>query len=1066
MNHLDKSKTKSLVKIPTPPASLDINTYAPFDSAAEFLLVDWAYRFPRTGVSSLNNLVHGVILNPDFQSSTASLSTFSAQTSFSKLDNTSESTNPEKTSLSDDSDQSLPFLDVAPDAWYSGSVKIPAPKAGCSFESEAEAPHLEIDEVWYRKPMDAIRNSFQEKIFYEYHLKSFKWFWKRTSDGHIERVYSEAYTSDRASEMEQDLHNNLPPAAAADPSIENVIVWIMLWSDSTHLAQFGTASLWPIYMYIGNLSKYVRVKPSAYAAHHLAYIPSLPDLIKDKYFEIYGSKPSDAVIRFLKRELFHAIYFLLLDPEFREAYLNGMLVTCADGILRRLFPRLFSYSADYPEKVLIACIKYLGEWLCTRCLIPMDDVHLLGLKRDMINRGKLRREFTENHKRKIEDARRFIFEDGYGVESEAVKRILAFGSLTPSRSAFSTLLHEQGVDTFHMITPEKLHEWDVGRIKDFVTQVVRIMHCLKGDVITAFNRRFRWVPTFGRGIIRRFHNNVSEMKKLAGRDHTAILECLMPVMEGLFPESQDEIISDIIFDLLVWHCYAKLRMHTDTTLRAFEIATRKLGQAFRRFAREICSAYDTVELPQERATRLKNEARKEKRINSESSKEKKRTFNNSTAKMHALGDYPWAIRYYGTTDGWDTRAGEQEHKRVKSYYARTNKNKHAAQIARHERRVRCLRRIQQRNDTVSRTKLSVGAWEEERVPNTDPYLRYHMASGKKFFLDLAEFIDDHRRDPATTDFLRNLKHYILNQLFNKDEFTEEEYAALTFENNRLYKHKVVRVNYTSYDLRRGQDSINPRTHPDIMVLSSPGSDHPFAYARVVGVFHCNARFSSPRNSQLRSIPLKHVDMLWVRWFEYDTEYMAGWSARRLHRVKFVHATDPTAFDFIHPSDIVRAVHLIPSFTHLGTDSGLPPTSVGRQFESTSYAGPRELEDDDWMYYYVNMFVESDIFMLFIGGGIGHQELHENLRTFAVDAGLEDLDLPDYDSDGNEIGLGDDLEPEVDVDEDLEDFLPMGEQSDIGSQESSEEEELEQSDEEWLDCFGPEDGDDGLNIGLE
>jgi len=36
--------------------------------------------------------------------------------------------------------------------------------------------------------------------------------------------------------------------------------------------------------------------------------------------------------------------------------------------------------------------------------------------------------------------------------------------------------------------------------------------------------RFRWVPTFGRGVIRRFHNNVSELKKLAGRDNAAILE--------------------------------------------------------------------------------------------------------------------------------------------------------------------------------------------------------------------------------------------------------------------------------------------------------------------------------------------------------------------------------------------------------------------------------------------------------------------------------------------------------------------------------------------------------------
>jgi len=54
-----------------------------------------------------------------------------------------------------------------------------------------------------------------------------------------------------------------------------VILALMIWSDSTHLASFGTASLWPIYLYFGNQSKYTRAKPSAFAAHHLAYIPKV-----------------------------------------------------------------------------------------------------------------------------------------------------------------------------------------------------------------------------------------------------------------------------------------------------------------------------------------------------------------------------------------------------------------------------------------------------------------------------------------------------------------------------------------------------------------------------------------------------------------------------------------------------------------------------------------------------------------------------------------------------------------------------------------------------------------------
>ena len=58
-------------------------------------------------------------------------------------------------------------------------------------------------------------------------------------------------------------------------NLETVIAALMLWSDSTHLANFGNAALWPVYMFIGNLSKYIRAKPTSFSAHHLAYIPKV-----------------------------------------------------------------------------------------------------------------------------------------------------------------------------------------------------------------------------------------------------------------------------------------------------------------------------------------------------------------------------------------------------------------------------------------------------------------------------------------------------------------------------------------------------------------------------------------------------------------------------------------------------------------------------------------------------------------------------------------------------------------------------------------------------------------------
>ena len=61
--------------------------------------------------------------------------------------------------------------------------------------------------------------------------------------------------------------------------------------------------------------------------------------------------PSQALLTHCHCELFHAAETVLLnDPEFQHAYKNGIVVKCIDGVVRRLFPCIFTYLADYPEK--------------------------------------------------------------------------------------------------------------------------------------------------------------------------------------------------------------------------------------------------------------------------------------------------------------------------------------------------------------------------------------------------------------------------------------------------------------------------------------------------------------------------------------------------------------------------------------------------------------------------------------------------------------------------------------------------------------------------------------------
>ena len=64
---------------------------------------------------------------------------------------------------------------------------------------------------------------------------------------------------------------------------------------------------------------------------------------------------------------------------------------------------------------------------------------------------------------------------------------------------------------------------------------------------------------------------------------------------------------------------------------------------------------------------------------------------------------------------------------------------------------------------------------------------------------------------------------------------------IVFNGNKIYRHRLLRINYTTYDLQRENDTINPCTdNQNIMLLSNLSSNnHLFSYKRVLGIFHAN-----------------------------------------------------------------------------------------------------------------------------------------------------------------------------------------------------------------------------------
>jgi hypothetical protein len=140
--------------------------------------------------------------------------------------------------------------------------------------------------------------------------------------------------------------------------------------------------------------------------------------------------------------------------------------------------------------------------------------------------------------------------------------------------------------------------------------------------------------------------------------------------------------------------------------------------------------------------------------------------------------------------------------------------------------------------------------------------------------------------------------------------------TILFKHDRMYRHNLARINYTSYDVRRSEDVVNASTpHHNIMVLSnlgdenSPITSHPFKYAQVLGIYHVNAIYVGPGMTNYQT---HRMEFLWVRWYQI-TGTCGGWDNRKLDRIQFAAMSAQGTFGFLDPADVLRACHVIPAF---------------------------------------------------------------------------------------------------------------------------------------------------------
>ncbi|RDB18539.1 hypothetical protein Hypma_000288 [Hypsizygus marmoreus] len=923
----------------TPSSSSSISTlslpspYYPYPNEASFLLGDWYWnQGPQKSEKDFKILLSII-----------------GKSSFSPLDvqNTNWGQIKKQLSLNDWDKEEWEDVDAG---WYRSRVQIQVP-----FHRDLVNPGIQnyvVGEFYHRSLVAIIRDKLKTQHGTQhFHYDPYELLMR--VDGDVIRLYGEIYSSPSFMAAHREVQD-----APGEPGCDlpRVVVALMFWSDATHLTNFGNAKLWPLYLFFGNESKYLRSKPSINLCEHVAYFERLPDEFKDFASPYYGKKKLNSnFLAHCHRELIHQQWELILDDEFLHAYEHGLVIQGPDGITRRFYPRILAYSADYEEKALMA-------------------IHLVGTPDDRKKRLSQAHIDTHPHRENISKARDAIYGDNRLLDGVYVEGCLKPESLTAALNAFSHRLSKFGFNYFAMFLVDLMHEVEGGTWKATLVHLLRILESLDENLLHKLDEQ---------DTIRRFTANTSELKQMAAWNYEDFLQCAIPVFEGLLPEPQNTQVMNLLFCFAHWHGLAKLRLHSDKTIGLLDEQTTVLGDELRKFQLDTCSNFGTRELPREVQARARRKAKAaaSKGVSNpgdQSTKQepsrKPKAFSFDTYKAHAIGDYAYMVRNYGTTDSYSTELGELEHRTPKRRYQRTSKKG----------------RI--RKKLASQRQLNPSATGAHNTPfvdsiATDPAMHHHIGVSENFPQHIGTFLRTHFGDPAIMNFFFKLKSHLLSRLeaelldpsgaFSADSQVEMDPNFLYFKKDTMYRHKIFRINYTTYDMRRGQDTVNPNTeHRDIMLLSqehgaSESQPHQYRYARVIGIYHVNVIYggivAGKQNFQAR-----RMEFLCVRWFELlqpTITVQQGWTKGSLDQLKFCSGTDLGAFRFVDPREVLRACHLIPRFI------------LGKVHEDGKGLSSLAQDSKDWRGYYVNRFVDRDMIMRYHWGlGVGH--VYSRMQTDA------------------------------------------------------------------------------------
>ncbi|KAG2750205.1 hypothetical protein P692DRAFT_20873162 [Suillus brevipes Sb2] len=212
--------------------------------------------------------------------------------------------------------------------------------------------------------------------------------------------------------------------------------------------------------------------------------------------------------------LFHHCMSLLLQP-LVAAGEDGVEMVCADALIRRVYPILATYVADFPEQCLVACCK---ENRCPKCVVAADergDPLDLPMRDPAVIKGILEKRKTGHHPAEFEE----------------------FGLCTIYAPFWANLPHS---NIFLAFTPDLLHQLHKGIFKDHL-----VKWCL--DIVgeEEMDARFKAMPDYPG--LRHFKKGISMVKQWTGTEHKEMQRVFVGLLAGAVPSQVLVVVALAIF---------------------------------------------------------------------------------------------------------------------------------------------------------------------------------------------------------------------------------------------------------------------------------------------------------------------------------------------------------------------------------------------------------------------------------------------------------------------------------------------------------------------------------------